>query len=499
MSNLDNSLLETITRARAIRKTCAYLLTHNFSSPAPEDLAKTIGKICKYLEDALIAIYSSNDHDAVSKSKIFRDTDQLIRELGAHVRYIDAARVERLPWSIIPAFQKLAKRLLPNAQIMIRPQWNYNYSVNLSDFRGVYNNALTEYEDYVPGTKVSEDVLSSLKGPFYLISFPSLERKNILLHSLIGHELGHLFAADYINKERKDAFSAAVMPEIERIVEKEISESSSTSKKDDDLFLRAKKENLKLYYLNQALTSWERGLEELLSDIVGAILFGPAALFASYEVARQFGFDFMPSSDTMYYPPWRMRLREILRFFNNRDAKVLPVNDSIFYGDKIKTAKVNQHYEQIRLLCSTTEDQDTIQADPIVKLAYGYLIDDLQKGADYVLDKFMLKDELVKLSKLYKNMCPLIERLENGIPPNGIDNNVNERINAAAFEIINAAWLHRLSWETKIIEADKSFNEESFKLRDRLNNLTLKAVEYSDIESEYLAENGIPEKFNLGE
>jgi hypothetical protein len=235
-----------------------------------------------------------------------------------------------------------------------------------------------------------------------------MERKNILLHSLIGHELGHLFAADYINKGKKDAFSEAVMPEIERIVEKEV-EDSTTNKKSDDLFLRAKKENLKLYYLNKALTAWERGLEELLSDIVGAILFGPAALFASYEVAKQFGFDYMPSSDTMYYPPWRMRLREILRFFNDYGAKVLPINDSIFYGNKIKASKVNQHYEQISLLCSSTEDQDLIQADPIVKLAYSYLIDDLKKGTDYVLDKFMLKEELAKLSKLYENMCPLMK------------------------------------------------------------------------------------------
>jgi hypothetical protein len=278
--------------------------------------------MCNYLSAAIIAIYNAADRGQENLEendptlRLLRNTDYLIKDIGAHVRYIDAARAERLPWSIIPAFQKLIKKLLPDVQTMLRPQWKYNYSVDLADLRLAYGEALSEYEDFVPGTNLGADVLGKISSPFHLISFPSLERKNILLHSLIGHEIGHLFAERYITKTKKDNFSEAVIADIQIIVDKEIDADIS----EDDLFHRALKENKKIQYLRLALKCWERGLEELLSDIVGAILFGPAAIYASLDLAVQQGLDFEPSSHNSFYPPWRMRIREILKILDAPDG-----------------------------------------------------------------------------------------------------------------------------------------------------------------------------------
>ncbi len=135
-NQLENYALEIISRARSIRKTCEFLLSHTYSSEAPKNLADTIIRICAYLEDAIVSIQGSteSDEDGIGTTlDIFRIIDLKIKKIGAHVRYIDGARTERLPWSIIPAFQKRIKKLLPQVHIMLRPQWKYNYSIDLTD------------------------------------------------------------------------------------------------------------------------------------------------------------------------------------------------------------------------------------------------------------------------------------------------------------------------------------------------------------------------------
>jgi hypothetical protein len=88
-----------------------------------------------------------------------------------------------------------------------------------------------------------------------------------------------------------------------------------------------------------------------------------------------------------------------------------------------------------------------------------------------------------------------VDRLNNGIPPNAIERGVDERQPAEMVEIINAAWFHKIGWSETIFNKDQTFNENIYFLRNRMNNLTLKAIEYSDVELDYLARNGVPVKF----
>ena len=69
-----------------------------------------------------------------------------------------------------------------------------------------------------------------------------MERKNILLHTIIGHEIGHLYAEKYITAEKKTSFSQAVIPEIESIVDEEIKPIPELG----PLFEKAAKENQKI-------------------------------------------------------------------------------------------------------------------------------------------------------------------------------------------------------------------------------------------------------------
>ena len=482
---IDNYALEIISRARSVRQSCTTLLTHNYSSSAPRDLAETIIRVCDYLVDAIVEIHRTTEYDDDSIKyvlQIFQNTDYSIMKIGAHVRYIDGARSERLPWSIISAFQKRIERLLPDVHILLRPQWKYNYSIDLDDLYVVYQKTLSEYQDFVPGKKLDSDVLGKLKSPFYLISFPSMERKNILLHTIIGHEIGHLYAEKYITAEKRTSFSQAVIPEIERFVNEDIKPIPELG----PLFENAAKENQRIEYLREVFRCWKRGLEELLADVVGAILFGPAALFSCYESAIQQGIDFEPSADHNYYPPWRMRLRVILRVFDTPGVKLLPIDDTVFGKSKPeKTAIVNQLFAQIRTITSDRDDLNMIEKNKLWALAYKQIEADLTAGISFLLEDLKLRSELVTADKLYSKLSHLIERLENSIPPNAVESDIYNRQPADMVEIINAAWFYKISCTESILKQDRSFNENSYIWRDRLNNLTLKAIEYSDIERDY--------------
>ncbi len=484
-SQLDSYALEIISRARSVRQSCTNLLTHTYSSNSPRYLAETIIRACDYLTDAIIEIHRTTEYDdedsIANVLKILQITDYRIMKIGSHVRYIDGARSERLPWSIIPAFQKRIERLLPDVQILLRPQWKYNYSIDLDDLYLVYHRTLSEYQDFVPHKKLDSDVLGKLKSPFYLISFPSLERKNILLHTIIGHEIGHLYAEQYITQQKKNTFSQFVIPEIERIVEEEFKRAPVLG----PLFEKPAKETRKIFYLQEVTRCWKRGLEELIADVVGAILFGPAALFSCYESAIQQGLDFEPSAENNYYPPWRMRIREILRVFDTHGIKLMPLDDSIFGKNKEKTARVNQLFDQIRTVAENQDDLALIDKNNLWCLAYKQIVGYLNAGVTYLLNDMQLERELVTSDKLYGKLHHLVERLENNIPPNAIESDAYDRKPADMVDIINAAWFYKLSSAESILDSNRSFNEDSYVWRDRLNNLTLKAIEYSDIERDY--------------
>ena len=339
---IESYALEIVSRARSIQKRCENLSAGYYASEAPKDLAKTIEYICYNLSKAVITIFNTTPFeggdDNLDSPYLLNLTDRLIQILGQDVRYIEAAKIENLPWSIIPSFQNLARSLFPNFQIMIRPEWEYNYSVDLSDLRTTYQNYLTEFSDYLPND-FDKEISSLLKNPFFLITFPSLEKKNILLHPLLGHELGHLFADKYLNKDRKDKFANDINDIIEVITEKQLKDAPLP---EGDLF----RAPFKTHNMELALNFWVRGLEELLSDIVGAILFGPAAIFACLELAIQQGIDIMPSENNSFYPPWRMRIREVLKIIDNYGEGYFPLRNSNF--SPTQRDKINKRYENIK-------------------------------------------------------------------------------------------------------------------------------------------------------
>lgn len=262
-NQLESYLLEIVARARSARERCNTLLANDFISSSPKDLAQALSQICDFLARASVAIFSQIDWDDPGSVEAdllrLRSADSSIQRWTAHLRYVQGSRTDRLPWGIIPSFEKLAAKLVPDKQVLLRPKWNYNYTVTLSDFRDVYLEGLEEFRDDLPDVDIESNVLGDLKRPFHVIAFPSLERENILLHTLLGHELGHLFADRFLTKDRKINFEKSITEEAENITDKELQDAGFTESK--PLFYDELRKDRKAQNIDLAREYWTRALE----------------------------------------------------------------------------------------------------------------------------------------------------------------------------------------------------------------------------------------------
>lgn len=266
------------------------------------------------------------------------------------------------------------------------------------------------------------------------------------------------------------------------------------------LFVPEIKQQMAQAEIKRATYVWQKGLEEILSDIIGSFLFGPAVLFSTLEFALQDlnGLDKLPGEDNNYYPPWRMRLRNISEAISA--LKLFPLQEDSFKSKSV-VISIMKRVNLIEEIAKEKFDKENIEKDPILNISYEEI------GKDIVIAKEIYKEKLkalsVKLSDFYKHLPHLIDKIDYGIPPNAYEKSINEREPATVVEIINAAWFHKLSWKDHLFDEKGNFRKEVCEKRDKMNRLALKALEYSDIESEYIdwyiKKMGKPPKYEVDE
>ena len=472
---------EIISRSRTIKTKCSKLLSKDFATETPKSLAITIKKICSFIEKAIKSDYKSikwktiKDTDCVNIFKLLQDMDQFVCDLSADLRYIEGAQTFRLPWSIVKPFEDYVKSLLGKIETMLQPQWEYNYSIIITDIRKDYENVLTGFEDLVSEGSL-DDVFSNFKNPFFILSFPSIERKNVLLHCLLGHEIGHLIFEEFLTSKLRKEFQRKAQKKIKEYVEEEAKKIQNPG-----IDPKLLKEFRSQYQHLRATRAWERGLDELFSDIVGSLLFGPAILFSMFEIAIQTEMDRKPNESNNFYPPWRFRLREILKVIQTTNPPFFPLTKQFFESETCR--KVNERFKLIKGETRKRTDKQILEGDEILSFTYRQILGNLVDVRKFIKKRF--KTAIIEPKVLYKKLRHLIERIDYGIPPNSYEISIKNHKSATLVEIINAAWFHKISWKENIFDKKGDFNEEIYIKRDRMNRLTLKAIEYADIESDF--------------
>ena len=440
----------------------------DFPTPTPEKLCDLI----RHTVDVLEAHLTKTPPDQLANVNLF------LCSTAEHLRYVERSRIAHTPWSMIQATEHFLKQQVEkDSHFIIRPQWSYNYSL-LGEFVEYHRTSIQSMGWISPGSW--EEGLAAIKlasKKIYCIAFPRIERLNVLLHANWGHELGHIIAAAWVHSRFSQLWNTQEQ-EIRTRIQKAI-EPWLAQQAEQPLFKQVIIDQYVSDQANTAMLVAQQGLTELICDAVGIQLLGPSALAASLEFCAGMALDESPLRCGKY-PPWRYRLRLMLEACDEdlREQK-MNVNgkDLIYPGDTVRP--LYEWLSEAKRLVAETGDQMVLKQDVAVREAYN-LIEEKWKGirSEALAILPTRSQESYRLSRRLEIVEDLVQKLDNGLPPNEVG--LWPDTDPARFEdIISAAW---------VLKAKKQSHDSEWRDPEdfeRLYRLVLKGIEASYVHSAY--------------
>jgi hypothetical protein len=452
----DIQRAELRRHARSLAKLAATLeQAEDFPTKTARDFCTIIRKSAEIIADRI----------STAPSDRLGHVHFVLSDLGEDLRYAETSRFEHTPWSLVqPTENLLQAHVGAQYRFIIRPQWSYNYAI-VGDLLAHYRHLFSGLADWIPLTDWEAAVGEFAGQRIFSISFPRVEKINVLTHANWGHEVGHILAAEWVRRHFGDFWSSGrhnIETEIRNyVVAGPPSGLGAPSSLVDVVVAK---------YVDETLALTRTSLKELISDAVGAHLFGPAALASLAEFSSRFVLDRNPV-DGGGYPPWRYRLREI--------ADIVVPNLSAANKGKWHDALIrySNWLEGWRNLANDTPDRTVLQNDVRSRAAYGLLEPHLDEIRTEVLGYVLADSQLpyalpYALQDRHEIVGELIDRINTGVPPN--ETGVWPNTSAATMaDIWNAAW------SCKVQRFAQSQGPDFDEYLDTIFLLTLKAVETS--------------------
>ncbi len=424
-------------------------IVEDFTSATPCKLARLISETAK--------LVAQNLHAApIENLTLLND---FLTWIASHLRFVDRARITQTPWSIIPIAESFLKEQIgPASNFIIRPTWSYNYSI-IGEFWDNYSNMLKDFS-WFPLEELKEKVGLN-NETIYCISFPRVERNNSLMHVNWGHEVGHILADRWERSDFDDMWQS-VQPQIQLKIETNVRTDPSPFL---PLFQEFAIKKFVSSSMQQIKDTTIGGIKELVCDIIGVHLFGPAAIAAAFEFSSRLNFDVSPLQ-CPYYPPWRYRLRKMIQYCKKDIDSNLNNSLDSFTDWLCKVEKLTESQEDIETLNSSII---TEEAYNFIAINYNHII---KKVISYLPQTSQIQ---YNFHGRFEIIEKLIHRLNQKIPPNEVSNLSD---NPASFQdIISAAWTYKIANEYGHT-TDKS-EEKTIEDLNVLYNLILKACESS--------------------
>jgi hypothetical protein len=416
-------------------------------------------------------------------------------QLGSYLTFFDNAHTEQTPSGLVCLVEHLVKCVNPNAPVLLWPQSEYNYTKRdiLPLLRRLVENVLPQ--------ATQDRIFSRFDSDVYLISFPRIERDNILMHAVFGHEVGHLIADEFLAHELATQEYQQNLTKVMQFVSAMKSSTGAPltfqeQSRVTDLLLRVRK----------------RGLQELLSDMTEWVFFGPSAVMSSFGILSSTSLDSPPSLPSLY-PPDRQRLRLLNKLFRESSIKnsleaafngkqyVLPSIEkkdgrrrefktiSRFFDDLITRRNVknvqnnvmgrdltttkaafNLFLQSLDQISSVDDDRKIINADPVLKIAYEWIDTTLPIAQSWVEDR--LKHAIFDHSTI-KDLADLIERLDFSIPPN--ECGIYPKNSPTSWQLaFLAGWLYKLQGKRLTSQSGEILTHKDMQ---KVDSLVLRAVE----------------------
>jgi len=435
-----------IDKASRFKQRIDELRSNEYYSGEPQKLIDLFNKVVTQISESI----KRADHE---NGILMKRVNLLLSFYHLCLDEIEHIGASNIPVEMLPLFEQILKQLKLKTTLVFRPSPLYNYS-------------------YYPITKVIDRINKSqgysgleIGEDIAVISFPSSEKSNALLHCSFAHELGHHF---------NEFFSIAdeIEPKVLELIDKELVKEYANKYLEalsrtrtrvgptevtlDKFILEEHVVSQKTEEFAKIIRSW---LDEIISDIIALRIFGASFLFAiaEFSISHQ---DFKEYSEE--HPPIFIRLKNLINCF-----------DELGFTNKL------QEYEQVTkrlefyrgISKNTFESQDKTMSN-IENMILERGITNLFGPAKEIIDSRL---KPLQTTCDFADIKHAILAFRNLIPGNEVLNKDETSRPIDAVSILNAAWIVRINFMDELYnmlaKTDKS------EVRNILNELTLKSLD----------------------
>lgn len=469
----------------------------------------------------LFKLLEKNSKDWLDGTRDRESLEAVVRQIGnstsilySFLEYIEAFCFEKTRAEIILPFELLMKEHFPESKddiFIFYPQWEFNFS---------YRNLKSELKKrlFLITKEEVDEFFKDIPGRIAIISFPALERDNILALVVLAHELAHYFDRDPNSSSQQISNSQDVLNLI-LIPDEKVRNWIDASKSLEPLpalvppLLAEMEHSSRIFSkIQRSIPYW---LRELTADISAARFFG----IGFYLCAREL-FSLIVSPLDSPYPPNSKRLEEIALEIVGTDGGfevdvMRRIGGGLSEGEKGLVEEVMQimkldvdsgdKLSVEQLLEQTGSSQLSLgqRKEKLEEAAIKIIEESISNALSAVKEKVRQRIPLDACLRLSKDIFVASRYLKNYIPP-------AEKLDSQPIEkplifdirmILNAVWLRWLetSKELSITKKSHSKYEHNIKVYYKklsiLSRIALRAIELSNFHREYKAkDNNLVEK-----
>jgi len=385
---------------------------------------------------------------------------QLIPYLHDLLSFLDGAEIKETPAALAPALRRILQYYLPEAELILasKPELNYSFLEIAKQTKSVFSSAGLEalVEDF-PDT-------------FVVITSPTVEVGNVLLHCVIAHEIGH-------GLYQRNNLSDKLLPSVE-IKEDEIARFASLIFKAEheeankqggvhqlslfpsELEIKARITEL----INSTVENW---LEELTSDAIGLALFGPAYFYSIIYLVLSFQ---LLDNCSDSHPPNNLRIRLMLLMLGALDE----TESSLGLWASLPAAHIAFIEGWKSAINSVGKERD------IYRIAVQSILKVLPTIGE-------LAKDILGNKRFEGSQCKTIESLSgliiNGLPPNELLDFCSKTFyHPGVILILNAGWDVMIAHMNEFSEFfGRTYKDEKAFCKSKLSELITKAIELDNV------------------
>jgi len=449
-------------------------LSHlDFPSNSPIVLSEILKRILLRLFNDLSDLNSSIDQspsqDIFEKAKTINFAIIFIGKLTESIHGAQISSTSLPMSSIIEAFEDICGQIAYSTKVIIYPQWDLNAT----------------FFDVIPQLKKLSkyinkgDTVEIFRGePSHIpiITFPTIEGKNYLRQSILAHEVGHFADATY-------SFSENIIRKCKDVVIKR-NESQLMSPKSRKI----------------AIGVIETWIPEIVADVIGLNIVGPAYIFAFDDVMH-----IPPSLANPFlsqtHPPFGLRAKLTAEYCLDSLIQPLLLAEELRELEENGVHSLNFLKSWLEYLGQQNGTDVTFSGlelpEKEQKAVFSVGKNALELGVNFMhqeMENLGAKDWICTYDDI-KDAIKLQVYLDNGLPPSELSFQNNEIKRYPTFAaIMNSGWIYFFRNENKYSYFDEntSFLEpgEVFEKYLKVQKLIAKAVENYLFRKEYMKRRG---------